>query len=193
MSRLFLWRETWIKARFIHDDLCGIESELWRTHDRWLTFNRVRFVAKAACQMELICVVLELAFVLNLWLIREKGVRKQMLKGIPAKFLTASLSPTFSHFSSWSCALFLFLFFFFLPLHVWPCCVLQKGKMKEAAQRYQYALRKFPREGFGDDLKAFKDLRVSLYLNLSRCRRKTNVSLSLPSDQWFVSFIKSPQ
>lgn len=56
-------------------------------------------------------------------------------------------------------------------------CVFQKGKMKEAAQRYQYALRKFPREGFGDDLKAFKDLRVSLYLNLSRCRRKTNVSL----------------
>ncbi|CAB1328438.1 unnamed protein product, partial [Coregonus sp. 'balchen'] len=49
-----------------------------------------------------------------------------------------------------------------------------KGKMKEAAQRYQYALRKFPREGFGDDLKAFKELRVSLYLNLSRCRRKTN-------------------
>uniref|UniRef100_A0A3P8PT27 Tetratricopeptide repeat, ankyrin repeat and coiled-coil containing 1b n=1 Tax=Astatotilapia calliptera TaxID=8154 RepID=A0A3P8PT27_ASTCA len=50
----------------------------------------------------------------------------------------------------------------------------KKGKMKEAAQRYQYALRKFPREGFGDELKAFKDLRVSLYLNLSRCRRKTN-------------------
>ncbi|KAM8856803.1 protein TANC1 isoform 1-T1 [Synchiropus picturatus] len=50
----------------------------------------------------------------------------------------------------------------------------KKGKMKEAAQRYQYALRKFPREGFGDDLKAFKDLRVSLYLNLSRCRRKLN-------------------
>lgn len=63
-------------------------------------------------------------------------------------------------------------------LHFCPPCVLQKGKMKEAAQRYQYALRKFPREGFGDDLKAFKDLRVSLYLNLSRCRRKTNVSLS---------------
>ncbi|XP_023667286.2 protein TANC1 isoform X2 [Paramormyrops kingsleyae] len=50
----------------------------------------------------------------------------------------------------------------------------KKGKMKEAAQRYQYALRKFPREGFGEDLKAFKELRVSLYLNLSRCRRKTN-------------------
>ncbi|XP_048056602.1 protein TANC1 isoform X3 [Megalobrama amblycephala] len=50
----------------------------------------------------------------------------------------------------------------------------KKGKMKEAAQRYQYALRKFPREGFGEDLKAFRELRVSLYLNLSRCRRKTN-------------------
>ena len=63
-------------------------------------------------------------------------------------------------------------------MSVCPPCVLQKGKMKEAAQRYQYALRKFPRESFGDDLKAFKDLRVSLYLNLSRCRRKTNVRLS---------------
>ncbi|KAB5577185.1 hypothetical protein PHYPO_G00207040 [Pangasianodon hypophthalmus] len=50
----------------------------------------------------------------------------------------------------------------------------QGGKMKEAAQRYQYALRKFPREGFGEELKAFRELRVSLFLNLSRCRRKTN-------------------
>ncbi|NXR03342.1 TANC1 protein, partial [Sagittarius serpentarius] len=48
------------------------------------------------------------------------------------------------------------------------------GKMKEAAQRYQYALRKFPREGLGEEMKAFNELRVSLYLNLSRCRRKTN-------------------
>nr|KAF6498097.1 tetratricopeptide repeat, ankyrin repeat and coiled-coil containing 1 [Rousettus aegyptiacus] len=50
----------------------------------------------------------------------------------------------------------------------------KKGKMKEAAQRYQYALRKFPREGFGEDMRPFNELRVSLYLNLSRCRRKTN-------------------
>ncbi|XP_077176068.1 protein TANC1 isoform X3 [Paroedura picta] len=50
----------------------------------------------------------------------------------------------------------------------------KKGKMKEAAQRYQYALRKFPRESFGEEIKAFNELRVSLYLNLSRCRRKTN-------------------
>ncbi|XP_075685432.1 protein TANC1 isoform X2 [Rhinoderma darwinii] len=50
----------------------------------------------------------------------------------------------------------------------------RKGKMKEAAQRYQYALRKFPREGLGEEMKAFNELRVSLYLNLSRCRRKMN-------------------
>ncbi|KAM4698017.1 protein TANC1 [Rhinophrynus dorsalis] len=50
----------------------------------------------------------------------------------------------------------------------------RKGKMKEAAQRYQYALRKFPREGFGEEMKAFNELRVSLFLNMSRCRRKTN-------------------
>ncbi|XP_078259970.1 protein TANC1 isoform X3 [Rhinoraja longicauda] len=50
----------------------------------------------------------------------------------------------------------------------------KKGKMKEAAQRYQYALRKFPREGFGNEVKSFRDLKISLYLNLSRCRRKTN-------------------
>lgn len=62
---------------------------------------------------------------------------------------------------------------YFLPL--FPC-VSQKGRMKEAGQRYQYALRKLPREGQGEELKGLKDLRVSLYLNLSRCRRKTNVS-----------------
>ncbi|XP_061830552.1 protein TANC1-like isoform X1 [Nerophis lumbriciformis] len=48
----------------------------------------------------------------------------------------------------------------------------KKGRMKEAAQRYQYALRKMPREG--EELKGLKDLRVSLYLNLSRCRRKSS-------------------
>lgn len=56
----------------------------------------------------------------------------------------------------------------------------QKGRMKEAGQRYQYALRKLPREGQGEELKGLKDLRVSLYLNLSRCRRKTNVRLPQP-------------
>ncbi|XP_061763625.1 protein TANC2 isoform X1 [Nerophis ophidion] len=50
----------------------------------------------------------------------------------------------------------------------------QKGKVKEAAQRYQYALKKFPREGFSEDLKTFRELKVSLFLNMSRCRRKMN-------------------
>lgn len=54
--------------------------------------------------------------------------------------------------------------------------------MKEAGQRYQYALRKLPREGQGEELKGLKDLRVSLYLNLSRCRRKTNVRLTVVSN-----------
>ncbi|XP_056143530.1 protein TANC2 [Lampris incognitus] len=50
----------------------------------------------------------------------------------------------------------------------------KRGKVREAAQRYQYALKKFPREGFHEDLKAFRELKVSLLLNLSRCRRKMN-------------------
>ncbi|XP_031431125.1 protein TANC2 isoform X3 [Clupea harengus] len=50
----------------------------------------------------------------------------------------------------------------------------KKGKVKEASQRYQYALKKFPREGFSEDLKTFRELKVSLLLNLSRCRRKMN-------------------
>ncbi|XP_058477342.1 protein TANC2 isoform X11 [Solea solea] len=50
----------------------------------------------------------------------------------------------------------------------------KKGKVKEAAQRYQYALKKFPREGFSEDLKTFRELKVSIFLNLSRCRRKMN-------------------
>lgn len=66
-------------------------------------------------------------------------------------------------------------FFFYFTLFL---CVFQKGRMKEAGQRYQYALRKLPREGQGEELKGLKDLRVSLYLNLSRCRRKTNVRLT---------------
>lgn len=61
--------------------------------------------------------------------------------------------------------------------------VKQKGKVKEAAQRYQYALKKFPREGFSEDLKTFRELKVSLFLNLSRCRRKMNVSPSGPPSE----------
>lgn len=104
---------------------------------------------------------------------REESSLGTAIMGLSGENLALIQFPTFS--------------FWFLPCPhctLCPLCVLQKGKMKEAAQRYQYALRKFPREGFGDDLKAFKDLRVSLYLNLSRCRRKTNVSLS--KDTFFL-------
>lgn len=73
----------------------------------------------------------------------------------------------------------------FWGLIITPICnrifVLQKGKVKEAAQRYQYALKKFPREGFSEDLKTFRELKVSLFLNLSRCRRKMNVSINIAS------------
>ncbi|KAK6328230.1 hypothetical protein J4Q44_G00002080 [Coregonus suidteri] len=50
----------------------------------------------------------------------------------------------------------------------------KKRKVKEAAQCYQYAIKKFPREGFSEDLKTFRELKVSILLNLSRCRRKLN-------------------
>ncbi|XP_053707426.1 protein TANC2 isoform X1 [Synchiropus splendidus] len=46
----------------------------------------------------------------------------------------------------------------------------KQGKVREAAQSYQSALQKFP----GDELKTFRQLRVSVLLNLSRCRRKMN-------------------
>ena len=52
----------------------------------------------------------------------------------------------------------------------------KKSRIKDAAHRYQYALKKFPVDGFGEDLKTFKELKVNLMLNLSRCKRKTNVS-----------------
>jgi hypothetical protein len=55
----------------------------------------------------------------------------------------------------------------------------QKNRTKEAAQRYQYALKKFPQEDFGDDYKTFKEVKLNLMLNLSRCKRKMNVSVIL--------------
>ena len=50
----------------------------------------------------------------------------------------------------------------------------KKNRIKEAAQRYQYALKKFPQITEVDDVKTFKDLRLNLLLNLSRCKRKLN-------------------
>lgn len=74
--------------------------------------------------------------------------------------------------------------------HISLVSLIQKGKVKEAAQRYQYALKKFPREGFTEDLKTFRELKVSLLLNLSRCRRKMNVSPE-KSDLFLILFLSS--
>ncbi|XP_061701795.1 protein TANC2 isoform X2 [Syngnathoides biaculeatus] len=46
----------------------------------------------------------------------------------------------------------------------------KQGNVREAASSYQSALQKFP----ADELKTFRQLRVCVLLNLSRCRRKMN-------------------
>ncbi|XP_029293141.1 protein TANC2 isoform X2 [Cottoperca gobio] len=46
----------------------------------------------------------------------------------------------------------------------------KQGSVREAAHSYQSALQKFP----GDELKTFRQLRVCVLLNLSRCHRKMN-------------------
>ncbi|XP_078333693.1 protein TANC2-like isoform X6 [Crassostrea virginica] len=50
----------------------------------------------------------------------------------------------------------------------------KKNRIREAAQRYQYALKKFPNENPVEDTRTFKDLKLNLLLNLSRCKRKLN-------------------
>ncbi|XP_021368868.1 protein TANC2-like isoform X2 [Mizuhopecten yessoensis] len=50
----------------------------------------------------------------------------------------------------------------------------KKNRIRDAAQRYHYAIKKFPREDIGEDIRTFKDLKLNLLLNLSRCKRKLN-------------------
>ncbi|XP_070535963.1 protein TANC2-like [Ptychodera flava] len=50
----------------------------------------------------------------------------------------------------------------------------RKGKFREACHKYQYALKKYPSEGIGEDIRTFRDLKTNLFLNISRCRRKLN-------------------
>ena len=52
---------------------------------------------------------------------------------------------------------------------------LQKSRIKEASQRYQYALKKFPRDSTPEEAQTFRDLKLNFLLNLSRCKRKMNV------------------
>ncbi|KAK3106124.1 hypothetical protein FSP39_013189 [Pinctada imbricata] len=50
----------------------------------------------------------------------------------------------------------------------------KKNRIKDAATRYNYALKKFPRELGEEHVRTFKDLKLNLLLNLSRCKRKLN-------------------
>ncbi|XP_035658390.1 protein TANC2-like isoform X2 [Branchiostoma floridae] len=50
----------------------------------------------------------------------------------------------------------------------------KKGRIKDACHRYQYALKKFPKEGFGEEIKTFRELKTQLFLSVSRCKRKLN-------------------
>lgn len=52
----------------------------------------------------------------------------------------------------------------------------RKGRLKEAAHRFSYALRKLPTGDQGEHTQTFTHLRLHLTLNLSRCKRKMNVS-----------------
>lgn len=60
----------------------------------------------------------------------------------------------------------------------------RKGRLKEAAHRYQYALKKFPTEDLCEHTATFEQLRVNFLLNQSRCKRKMNVSVMYSSNQY---------
>lgn len=72
--------------------------------------------------------------------------------------------------------LFLLFMNFYLSILVY---VWQKNRIKEASQRYQYALKKFPKENSPEEAQTFRELRLNFLLNLSRCKRKMNVSIML--------------
>ena len=74
--------------------------------------------------------------------------------------------------------------------------LFRKGRLKEASHRYSYALRKFPttseQTGQGPEhedqnhvlahLQSFAQLKMNFLLNLSRCKRKMEVS------RWYTNF-----
>ena len=62
--------------------------------------------------------------------------------------------------------------------------LLQRNRIRDAAYRYQYALKKLPATGHENatdpaSIEIYAELQVNLMLNLSRCKRKLNVSDSL--------------
>ncbi|KAF5280679.1 hypothetical protein FQA39_LY05327 [Lamprigera yunnana] len=50
----------------------------------------------------------------------------------------------------------------------------RKNRLREAAHRYQYALKKFPNDEQSDSNPAFYQLRINFLLNYCRCKRKMN-------------------
>jgi len=57
---------------------------------------------------------------------------------------------------------------------------LQKNRIRDAAYRYQYALKKLPGAGRENSIEyvaadVYTELQVNLLLNLARCKRKLNV------------------
>ncbi|CAL4113280.1 unnamed protein product [Meganyctiphanes norvegica] len=50
----------------------------------------------------------------------------------------------------------------------------RKGRLKEAAHRFSYAIRKLPTGDQGENSSTFTQLQLHLTLNLSRCKRKMN-------------------
>ncbi|CAH1131521.1 unnamed protein product [Ceutorhynchus assimilis] len=50
----------------------------------------------------------------------------------------------------------------------------RKSRLREAAHRYQYALKKFPNDDQGEHNQAFHQLQINFLLNFSRCKRKLN-------------------
>ncbi|XP_074025599.1 zinc-RING finger and ankyrin repeat domain-containing protein rolling pebbles isoform X3 [Leptinotarsa decemlineata] len=50
----------------------------------------------------------------------------------------------------------------------------RKSRLREAAHRYQYALKKFPVDDQAEHNKTFLQLKINFFLNYSRCKRKLN-------------------
>lgn len=65
----------------------------------------------------------------------------------------------------------------------------RKSRLREAAHRYQYALKKFPADDQGEHNHAFHQLQINFLLNYSRCKRKLNVS-EITHKHNFQSFSK---
>ncbi|XP_017783609.1 PREDICTED: protein TANC2 isoform X2 [Nicrophorus vespilloides] len=77
----------------------------------------------------------------------------------------------------------------------------RKSRLKEAAHRYQYALKKFPSEDLTINNIKFKQLKINFLLNHSRCKRKlkeyeesielANEALKMKSDSYEAHYARA--